>query len=301
MASWNGLSRRLQSFIVAGQKPRTIWSLCMFEGAAVMTAIPLHQKRSPLPARQRRFMASFRPIAALDLREMATTYGHSPGGYLWAVLAPVAGVAVLSTAISFAFHSPPLGSNFQLFCATGIISLGIYAAIPPTVASARIFSRLLLAYSRVTFIDAILARFVLNMLTQIIVAYLVAAGIMLIYDTKVILNLPAIAGALALAGVLSRGIGVGNYFVFTRFPLWSQIWGVLIKPIFPISCIFMIFDRLPVWARDRWYNPVVHMVGLMRHGVYSTYRADNVLSLSAICMAVGFLLLRKHQYSLLNR
>jgi capsular polysaccharide transport system permease protein len=279
----------------------------MFEGAAVMTAMPLPQKRGPLPAGQRRFMASFRTIAALVLREMATTYGRSPGGYVWAVLEPVAGVAVLSAAFSFALQSPPLGSNFQLFYATGIIPLGMYGAISSRVANALTFSRPLMAYPRVTFVDAILARFVLNMLTQIMVAYLVFAGIMLLYDTKVILNLPAIAGAVALAGVLALGIGTLNCFLFTRFPIWSQIWGVLMKPIFLISCIFMTFDSLPVWARDiLWYNPIVHLVGLMRHGFYSTYHASYVsvgyvLGLSAICMVFGLLLLRKHQYSLLNR
>ena len=30
---------------------------------------------------------------------MGTTYGRSPGGYLWAILEPVAGIALLSTMI----------------------------------------------------------------------------------------------------------------------------------------------------------------------------------------------------------
>ena len=32
---------------------------------------------------------TFRTISALIMREMQTTYGRSPGGYLWAVLEPV--------------------------------------------------------------------------------------------------------------------------------------------------------------------------------------------------------------------
>jgi capsular polysaccharide transport system permease protein len=272
-----------------------------------MTATVLPPRRHPLPSGRPRFLASFRTITALILREMATTYGRSPGGYIWAVLEPVAGVAVLSAAFSFAFHSPPLGSNFQLFYATGIIPLGIYTSVSSRVANALTFSRPLMAYPSVTFMDAILARFVLNMLTQIMVAYLILAGIMMIYDTKVILKLPSVAGALALAGALSLGIGTLNCFLFTRFPLWSQIWGILMKPIFMISCVFITFDHMPIWAREiLWYNPIVHLVGLMRHGFYSTYHATYVsvgyvLGLSALCMTAGLLLLRKHQYSLLNR
>lgn len=55
----------------------------MFEGAAVMTAIPLPQKHGQLPAGRRWFMASARTIAALIQREMALTYGRSQGVCAW--------------------------------------------------------------------------------------------------------------------------------------------------------------------------------------------------------------------------
>ena len=44
-------------------------------------------------ARGRSF-ASLRCVIALMLREMATTYGRSPGGYLWVMLEPIAGIAL---------------------------------------------------------------------------------------------------------------------------------------------------------------------------------------------------------------
>lgn len=272
-----------------------------------MTTTFLPQKRPVLPRYRRRIFASFRTITALVLREMATTYGRSPGGYLWAVLEPVAGVMLLSLVFSLALRHPSLGTNFQLFYATGIIPLGIFTTVSNRIAQSVTFSRPLLTYPSVTFIDAILARFILNMLTQIMVAYLIFGGILLIYDTKVIIKLPAVAAALALSGGLALGIGTLNCFLFTRFPLWSQIWSILMKPIFMISCVFMVFDDLPDWVRDiLWYNPIVHLVGLMRYGFYSSYHANYVsvtyvLVISAICMALGLMLLRKHQYSLLNR
>ena len=36
-----------------------------------------------------------RTVVALMLREMATTYGRSAGGYAWAILDPVLGVTLL--------------------------------------------------------------------------------------------------------------------------------------------------------------------------------------------------------------
>lgn len=259
------------------------------------------------PTPRRRAFASSRTITALILREMATTYGRSPGGYLWAVLEPVASVALLSVIFSLALRSPSLGSNFQLFYATGIVPLGIFTTVSGRIANAINFSRPLLAYPSVTFMDAILARFILNMLTQIMVAYLILAGIMLFYDTKVIIKLPYIAGAMGLAGALALGIGTLNCFLFTRFPLWSQIWSILMKPIFIISCVFMTFEDLPAWAQDMmWYNPIIHVVGLMRHGFYTSYHAPYVsvayvMGLSLLAGTFGLLLLYRHQYSLLER
>ena len=47
------------------------------------------------PMRANRFRMP-RTIVALVLREMATTHGRSPGGYVWAVLEPVAALIVMT-------------------------------------------------------------------------------------------------------------------------------------------------------------------------------------------------------------
>jgi capsular polysaccharide transport system permease protein len=185
--------------------------------------------------------------------------------------------------------------------------LSTFTVLSGRVAQSLTYSRQLLTYPSVTFLDAILARFILSMLTQIMVAYVVFAGILLVYDTKVLIKLPAIAGSIALAGILALGIGTLNCFFFTRFPIWQQTWGILTRPLLIISCVFIVFDGLPIWVREwLWYNPIVHLVGLMRYGFYSSYHAayvsvGYVLAVSAISMALGLILLRKHQYTLLNR
>ncbi|MCC5956800.1 MAG: hypothetical protein JJU07_11910, partial [Natronohydrobacter sp.] len=45
-------------------------------------------------------VASFRSISALMLREMATRYGRTPGGYLWAVVEPLGMILILGYAWS---------------------------------------------------------------------------------------------------------------------------------------------------------------------------------------------------------
>lgn len=254
----------------------------------------------------KRSFASFRIIMALILREMATTHGRSPGGYIWAILDPVAGIALLSFVFSIAFRHPALGVNFALFYATGMIPFVLFTGLSGKLASAIAFSRPLLTYPAVTVIDAILARFMLNMLTEIMVAYIVLGGILMIYDTQVILDLPTIAEALALAGALALGVGTLNCYLFTRFPLWPRAWSIAMRPMFLISCVFIMFDSIPREFRDwLWYNPLVHVIGLMRRGFYSSYDAPYVsvgyvLGVSGFCLLLGLLLLRREQYTLLR-
>ena len=267
---------------------------------------PLPQSK-PEPILYRRRFATLRAIAALCLREMSTTNGRSPGGYLWAILEPAAGIALLSMIFSLGFRSPSLGTNFALFYATGLVPFTFFTNISSRVGSAVTYSRQLLAYPSVTFMDAILARFVLNCLTQIMVASVIFAGIIWGFDVKVIVNFGAIATSLVMAGALALGIGTLNCFLFTQFPVWQQIWSILTRPLFLVSCVFMVYDQLPVWARDwLWYNPLIHTVGMMRHGFYSTYHATYVsvlyvFGVSLVCGVTGLLLLYRHQYELLER
>ena len=256
--------------------------------------------------RPRRPFASLRTITALILREMSTTYGRSPGGYLWAVLEPVAGIGLLTLIFSAAFRSPALGTNFPIFYATGMIPFLMYNDISGKVALSLLFSKPLLAYPAVTYIDAIVARFIVNMLTQLMVAYITLMGILLIFETRLVPDYPTIIEGFALITLLALGIGVMNCFLFSRFPVWQRSWSILMRPMFIISGVFFLFDTIPLPYRDYlWYNPLVHIIGLMRRGFYSSYDADYVsvsylIGVSLALLLAGLFLLRRFHRDLLN-
>ena len=97
------------------------------------------------PLHARRKFATPRAIVALMLREMATTYGRSPGGYIWAVLEPAAGIALLTAIFSLGFRSPPIGSNFPIFYATGLVPFLAFIDVTNKTAASVTFSKPLLA------------------------------------------------------------------------------------------------------------------------------------------------------------
>lgn len=262
----------------------------------------------PLPARpHRRRFASFRAIAALVLREMSTTHGRSPGGYVWAILEPAAGIALLSLVFAAAFRTPPIGVSFPMFYSTGMLLFVMFLDIQSKVAQALLYSRPLLAYPTVTHIDAILARFALNLITQLMVGYVILVGCMTLFDTRVTPNLSIIVQAYALTALLGLGIGVLNCYLFTRFDVMQRAWSILMRPMFIISGIFFLFETIPErYAEYLWYNPLVHVIGLIRRGFYATYDAPYVSTyyvtgVSLTCLALGLTLLRRYHRELLAR
>ncbi|WP_275394325.1 ABC transporter permease [Aliiroseovarius sp. Z3] len=240
------------------------------------------------------------------LREMATSYGRSPGGYLWAVLEPIGGLTVMTVAFSMAFASPALGNNFALFYATGYLPFMMYLDLSNKISKSIRFSRPLLFYPSVTYLDAILARFFLNALTHFLVFYILMFGIMTWFDTGNILDYAAILNSLCMVMAVSFGVGVMNCFLLTRFAIWERVWGIVTRPLFIISSIFFLLESIPQPFREYLaFNPLVQIVGEMRRGFYATYDATwvnplYVYGISLILTVLGLVFLGRYHRELLN-
>ena len=260
----------------------------------------------PAQAEDRGF-ASTRTIMALILREMSTRYGRTPGGYLWSIAEPLAAILILSIAFSLVMRTPSLGTSFLLFYATGYMPFDLYQALSNTISKAISFSKPLLKYPAVTWVDAVIARFLLNSLTGLLVSGLLLGGILMVIDSRAVLDFPAIATAMGLAMILGLGVGVLNCALIGLFPLWAMVWSIITRPLFIASGVFFLYDILPPLAREiLWYNPLIHIVGRMRTGFYSTYTAAYinevyVLVVALICLAMGLVLLGRYHRDILNR
>jgi len=228
---------------------------------------------------------------------MATTYGKSAGGYLWVVLEPVLGIALLSFVFSLAFRTPSLGTNFVIFYATAYLPYFMYMDLSRKVGSSINFSRPLLTYPAVTFMDAILARFMLNLITHIVVFYILITGIELVFQTHTIHNYSYMVSAMFMAAMLGLGIGSLNCFLWTIFPAWERLWGIINKPLFILSGVFYVFEDIPAaYQKFLWFNPLIHITAEMRKGFYPTYRGDfiqplYVYGIAFTAMSAGFFLL----------
>lgn len=259
---------------------------------------------SPTPS-TRRFRI-LRSISALVVREMSTTYGRSFGGYFWAVAEPVAGIALLSFVFSLALRSPPIGDNFPIYYATGFLPFILFRDVQQKTAACLRFSRQLLFYPTVSYADALIGRFILTTLTQVLVFYLVISVIMGIWETRTFMDPTLILSSLGAAAVLGVGIGTLNCYLFWIAPVWEQVWTVLNRPLVLISGVIFLHERVPQpWQDYLWWNPLVHVTGQMRRGFYPQYQGEYVTMLyvygiGLVALVIGLILLNRYNRDILN-
>lgn len=234
----------------------------------------------------------WRAVGALMLREMSTTHGRVPGGYLWAVAEPLFGIALLSAIFAIGFHAPALGTSFPLFYATGLLPFLAFTDISGKLAQALNFSRPLFAYPAVGAFDALLARFLLACVTQLAVASLLLGGIVFLSETRAIPDIAGLAQAAGLLMVLGGGIGALNCLLIGLVPLWQRIWSIAMRPMFLISGVFFTFESIPLpWREALWWNPLLHIVGLVRRGLYPGYDAAYASPVYVLLLGLGCALL----------
>ena len=252
----------------------------------------------------RRFLRS---VVAPLLGEMETCYGRSPGGYLWAVLEPLGGILLLSVGFSLVIHRPPLGSSFLLFYATGYMVFQLYQTVSTAVARSISFSRALLSYPAVSWFDAVVARLVLNSITGLVVTFTTISTILFVPGDPVSVRPVPLVEAMVLAIALGAGVGLVNCFLIGMLPVWALVWSILTRPLFIASGVILLYEKLSDTTQSiLWWNPLIHIIGIMRTAFYPTYQPEDlarpyVIGVSLVLSLAGLFLLRRWNRQILDR
>jgi capsular polysaccharide transport system permease protein len=257
-------------------------------------------------ARHVRFQR-LRVLFALVMREMQTTFGQSWGGYFWAIAEPLGGILLLSIAFGLALRTPPLGTSFMLFYASGYIPYSTYRNVSSAVTAAIRSNKGLLSYPVVTVLDAVLSKFLLSTLTMLVVTVILYAAILGTLAQPVQINVGVVMLSFILAALIGLGIGTVNCVLFGFFPVWRSIWNILSRPTMIASGVLFLYESVPGRLEDvLWYNPLAHVIGLMREGIYGGYHptyisVPYIVGISLGLFVIGAHLLRRHTTALLDQ
>ena len=218
-----------------------------------------------------------RVVGALILREARTRFGHSQLGYLWSVAEPVA-LVVTFTLVSMALgHLPPYGNSLPMFFALGALAYQFYRRVAAFCSAAFDANQALLSYPIVKQVDTLMARAALEVATCLLASFLLLGSLLVFAQQPAPTNHLAMAAAVALLVLLGFGHGTINAVIGAYVASWRNIDAILARPIFILSGIFFVPDRLPpkIVPYLAW-NPVLHGVELMRYGYYPDYRSPTL-------------------------
>ncbi len=237
-----------------------------------------------------------RIVAAFILREIATRYGRSPGGYIWAFIEPLAFVFIMTTLMSSFGRSPPIGDSFVLFYSTGYMGFSLYRTMETYLASSISANRALMSYPVVAPIDAVVGRLILQGVTIIVVTTIIGLGAISTSRHPHAIEWRAIIEAASLAWTLALGVATINIVLFFLFPLYQKIYEIISRPLLLLSGVFYMPNMMPHPISDYiLFNPISHVVLLFRAGFYgypSTAGLDTayLVEISSATLSIGMIL-----------
>jgi capsular polysaccharide transport system permease protein len=186
-------------------------------------------------------------------------------------------------------------------------SFQMYVSTQGKVAGAIRFSRPLLGFPSVTVLDAILARFLLNVFLNVVEFVFLITWILTYYHLHIFPDFPAILMSFAMASALGLGVGSLNAVLFLASPTYESVWSILTRPMMIVSGVMFLASSLPanVFAY-MWWNPLIHVTGMMRHAFYPTYDASYVnpayvFLIAGICFMLGLIGLHRFVFDALDK
>lgn len=238
-------------------------------------------------------VAQIRVIAALTLRESRMTFGTSHAGYLWAVIQPLLSISVLVAIFYVIGRQSPYGTSLALFFASGVLTLELFNRLSGTLLRAYVANRQLLYYPAIRETDALFARFMLVVLTYLVIFALFFGGLVVLGLAEMPRAPDMMVGAFAATALLGLGVGSLHAMMMRVTPIWAHVETVIGRPLFFLSGVFYIPSQMPpeVIAVLRW-NPVLHVIEWMREGYYPHYDSDVFdpfypLAIALVLLALG--------------
>lgn len=259
------------------------------DSSAAASQLSLSEIRSGLETQAR-------VINALILRETKTRYGEHKIGFLWALLEPIAMVSIFAF-IMMAFRGTEIdGMPIIIFMITGFVPFTLFRETMGRLQGAIQSNLNLLNFPQVTVFDVVLARAILETVTTIAVF---AVMLSMAYYFGFTFDIENPLGVLGVCFLLAM-LGVGAGFLFSSLrplvPSIQQITSALFgRPLLLSSGVFFTAESLPAAAREvLLYNPVLHMLELMRSEFFyefeSKYASWNyAISWSVAMMVMGLL------------
>ncbi|MEL6210254.1 MAG: ABC transporter permease, partial [Pseudomonadota bacterium] len=153
-------------------------------------------------------------------------------------------------------------------------------------------NKALLSFPIVTILDTIIARFLLQLITNITTFWFIMGAVIYSQQVSVVLRLDQVFLAMGLAALLGLGVGAINNALFALSATYERVFGIVNRPLFIVSGVFFLYESLPAGGQAIIiWNPLIHITAIMRRGFYPNYEAAFVQPLVVALFGIALLLL----------
>lgn len=217
-----------------------------------------------------------RVVGALVFRLMKSEHGTTGLGYLSAFLKPIGQILMLSTIFGFMSRNLPLGDNYIIFLASGVIPYHLCVTIINKVMGISQSGKPLFGHPMITPLDLSIAVLILESGILLIVSavILISVGLLGLWNYEIDSLLTILMTIVTAIGI-GYGVGLINLSISIKLPSYTKIWQLLSMPLFIISGIFFTSEGLPDAILEYlYYNPLFHITDSMRSGIYRSWNSD---------------------------
>lgn len=250
-------------------------------------------------ATRSRFQIQRDVIYALLLRELASRFGKSRGGFMWVLFEPIAHLLVPMFIFGFIRQRLMPGIEFPVFLVYGFLPFLLFKAICLQIVDGVNAAQGLLSYRQVLLMDVFVAKAMAHCMIQAIVFGIVLTGLALLGYHVLPPRPVEFAGILAITTLLAFGLGVVFAAIASLIPDARPVIHVMFMPLYFMSGILFPISRFSdEWVRWLALNPVLHLVEATRlMGVdgYQPMKYLNIgypLALALLTIVIGLMLYR---------
>lgn len=207
---------------------------------------------------------------------MKTEHGTTGLGYLSALIKPIAQILFLSAIFTLMSRNLPLGNNYTIFLASGVIPFHLCMTLVSRIMSIDKFGKQLIMHPMITPLDISFAVLIMESGVLLLVSAIIflTMGLVGLWNYDIDSLFIILITALYAIGI-GYGVGLMLLSISIRLPTFPKLWQIISMPLFIVSGIFYTTDRLPeAVLKYLYYNPLLHITDSMRSGFYRNWDGD---------------------------
>lgn len=220
-------------------------------------------------------------IRALLLRELQTRFGQYRLGYVWVLLEPLLSIGIMLFLFGTIMQRTLPGIEYEIFLINGILPFFMFRSGVTQALSATQSNKGLFSYRPVKPIDTLLARILLEFLLKFI-AYIFFSLAFLWFGYSISFeDIPALLFYWVLLFVFMMAFSL----IFMVIGDFSKEVGKFLSVgfliLYLLSGILYSIHIIPVQYREYLlWNPLIHIIELMRHAVAPNYELVSGINLT---------------------